>query len=199
MRTQPQDLPGEPGTTPSSATRGRTRRVLASAAAGALLLGGGAAIGIAVTGGASAATGSQTASTTAAGPQHRCAQLVRTLRGSRHPVAARRLGALCTHPLLRLAVVGGIHGEVTFDGKKGARTGVFERGTVSSVTAGQLTVAAKDGTSWTWDLATGTKIRSAGSAVSASKLAQGEQVLVLGTLSGSTRDALLVRIRPAGQ
>jgi hypothetical protein len=190
----PANPPHEPGRT------GRTKRVVASAAAGAVLLGGGAAIGIAMTGGASAATSADPSTTspgTTAGQAagHKCAQLALGLKRNGHPVAAHRIAALCKRPLLRLAVVGGTHGQVTFETKNGARTLAFERGTIASVSGSVLTVTARDGVTWTWDLTSGTTIRSGGQKVTSSSLSGGEQIFVGGPVSGSTNDATLIRIR----
>jgi hypothetical protein len=171
-----------------------------------VLLGSGAVVGLALTGGAQASTGSDSAATAAkaatasaatakAGTaRHGCAKLAVALKDSDHADAARRVSALCKRPLLRLAAVGGTHGEVTFDGKNGQKTLAFERGTVASVSGSLLTVTAKDGTSWTWDLTSGTVIRSAGQKVTTSSLSSGEKVFVGGLVSGGSKDATLVRI-----
>src|SRR5580693_9225652 len=50
--------------------------------------------------------------------------------------AVRRLG----RALVRLRLLGGIHGEFTFETKNGARTLAFERGTVLSVAGSDVTV-----------------------------------------------------------
>jgi len=177
---------------------GRTRRILTSVAASAVLLGGGAAIGIALTGGSAAAgttSGNPAAAALPAAGHHQCARLALALLRSGHPAAARQILALCEIPLLRLAAVGGIYGQVTFQGKSGTRTLAFERGTIESVTASTISVTAPDGTSWTWDLLPNTIIRSAGQQVPQDKLATGELVLVGGTLADGVYDARLIRIR----
>ena len=76
--------PAEPGAVPAASRRfGRTKRIAATFAAGAVLLGTGAAIGIALTGGASASTAgspsasSQTAGTPAGTAAAKCARLLR--------------------------------------------------------------------------------------------------------------------------
>ena len=193
MDTQRYDSAG-PASSPPPGRRAQARRVVTTVAASALLLGGGAAIGIVVTGGASAATGQHAAATASGLARQRCTELAARLKSNAHPVAARRVAALCTHPLLRLAAVGGTHGEVTFAGKKGTRTIAFERGTVASVTGTSLTVTARDGTRWTWDVRPATAIRSAGHKVTGSSLSPGDPVFVDGTVTGGTRDAGLIRI-----
>lgn len=179
---------------------GRARRVVTSVAVSTVLLGSGAAIGIALTGGAAASTGSspgQAAKAPAA--RHHCAQVVLGLRQGGHPAAARRLHALCGDPLLRLAAIGGVHGEVTFQAKAGPKTLAFERGTVESVTTSALTVTAKDGTTWTWDVTSSTKIRASGHAAQLSQLKAGDLIFVGGPVLGAVKDAQLIRIRGAGR
>jgi len=192
---------------------GRTRRVVTTVAASAVLLGGGAGIGMALTGGASASTansqnvGSVTgigagtgtsatnaASTAAAG---RCAKLVQALRNHDRLRAANGVQAFCRHRLLRLALVGAEHGEVTFQTKAGPKTFAFERGTIQAVTGSAITVMAKDGTTWSWDLTSSSKLRQAGHQVTTANLRTGEQILVAGPVVNGTRDATLIRIRDA--
>lgn len=192
---------------------GRTRRFVTTAAAGFVLLGGGVAVGVAMTGGASAATSSppvstatadaapspstsaSTGSSGVAANASRCAKLAEQLVLSNHPKLAARLHALCTRPLLRLALVGGEHGTVTFKSKSGTTTAVFERGTVQSDTGSVITVTAADGTTWTWDITSSTIIRQAGSKAI---VATGDQVFVAGTLDSGTNDARLIQISKTG-
>jgi hypothetical protein len=158
------------------------RRILGGSAAAAVLMGGGIGIGVALTGGASAATGS-----TAAAPSH-----------ARHACAhagTRHAAARCARRLHRLRLLGGIHGQVTFKAKTGFRTIAFERGSVQSVSGSTLTVRAADGTTWTWHLLKGSVIREKGGKVGAGKLSAGEQVLVAGPVVNGTNDVKLVRIR----
>jgi hypothetical protein len=178
---------------------GGAKRVAATIAASAVLLGSGAAIGIAVTGGASASTGgsASAASSTArhrAGIAAKCAKIAAELSDSGHPVAAKRLHAFCTMPLVRLMLVGGEYGQVTFKGKTGPRTIAFERGTVESVAGSAITVEAPDGTAFTWDLTASTIVRAAGQGTVQAKPADGDRVLVGGLLANGVRDARLIRI-----
>ena len=180
-----------------------------------VLLGGGTAIGVAMTGGASAAAGnspgsgtttasSGTAASTAgqtdaanATAAGRCAKITGALRQSGHDRAAWRLTVLCHSRLLRLALVGGEHGVVTFKSMTGTTTMAFERGTLEAVSSSEVTVKAADGTTWTWDLTSATVVRSDRQQVAASALTSGEQVLVGGPVSGGAHDARIIRIRPA--
>ncbi|HSR87095.1 MAG TPA: hypothetical protein VLM11_23175 [Streptosporangiaceae bacterium] len=187
---------------------GRTRRVVTSVAAATVLLGSGAAVGVALTGGASAATGNTspgTASTaaantttTAAALAGRCAKLAQRLQSHGHPVSAGRLKGFCRNPLLRLTLVGGAHGEVTFQTKNGPKTIAVERGTIEGVSSSNVTVQAKDGTTWTWDFATSTVVRNDHQAVGRDKLRTGETVLVAGPVVGGVHEARLIRIREGG-
>jgi hypothetical protein len=189
-----------PGRQPAPGRVGRGRRIAASAAAAVVLVGGGVGIGVALTGGASAATGSNPgpAAAAASGPRAReCVRIALALSASGHPVAARRVLALCEVPLLRLAAIGGIHGEVTFHGKSGFRTLAFERGTVESVTSSAVTVQAADGTTWTWDFQPNTIVREAGHKVPENTLADGDQVFAGGQVVNGVYDARLIRIRKA--
>src|SRR5580693_10499623 len=103
----------------------RYRRVIAGSAAAVVLMGGGIGIGVAVTGGASAATGSAaTGRPAATGPRHPCAgQQAR--RADARLSAARLSAAHCRPRLHRMALLGGIHGQVTFKAKTGFRTIAF--------------------------------------------------------------------------
>jgi hypothetical protein len=109
--------------------------------------------------------------------------------------AVHRLG----RALVRLRLLGGIHGEFTFETKDGARTLAFERGTVLSVSGSDVTVRATDGTTWTWVLTSASIVRENGSRTSAKSLAGGQLVFAAGPVSGTTRDARLIVIRNAAK
>jgi hypothetical protein len=109
--------------------------------------------------------------------------------------AVRRLG----RALVRLRLLGGIHGEYTFQTKSGPRTLAFERGTVLSVVGSDVTVRATDGTTWTWVLTSASIVREDGSRTSANSLAAGQLVFAAGPVTGTTRDARLIVIRTAAK
>lgn len=185
---------------------GRTKRIVTSVAASTVLLGSGAAAGVALTGGASASTGgtspgtaSNSAATTTAASAlaGRCARQAQRLQSNEHPVAATRLRALCRDPLRRLLLVAGEHGVVTFQTKAGPKTIAFERGTIQAVSSSDMTVQAKDGTTWTWDFTTSTAVREAHEAVGRDKLSTGETVFVAGQVVSGVNDARFIRIRIA--
>jgi hypothetical protein len=101
--------------------------------------------------------------------------------------------------LIRLRLLGGIHGQFTFETKTGPRTLAFERGTVLSIAGDDLTVRATDGTTWTWVLTGTTIVREDGSRTSSNNLADGQLVFAAGPVTGATRDARLVVIRAAAK
>ena len=107
--------------------------------------------------------------------------------------AVRRLG----RALVRLRLLGGMYGQYTFETKKGPRTLGFERGTVVSVTGGDVTVRATDGTTWTWVLTSASVVREDGSRTPAANVAAGQLVFAAGQVTGTTRDARLLVIRSA--
>jgi hypothetical protein len=190
----------------------RTPRAVSTAAAGVILLGSGVGIGVALTGGASAASGQAAAAShgSASASVSECARVARALaagpsggshrggRAGRSHRRALRIAALCRDPLLRLAAVGGMYGEVTFKTKDGTKTVAFERGTVQDATGSVVVVRAADGTSMTWHIVAGSVVREDGHKVAASKLATGDLVFVGGQVIGGADDARLVRIRTAG-
>ena len=98
-------------------------------------------------------------------------------------------------PLGRLRALGGMYGSFTFRTKAGAdRTLAFERGTIESMTSGDVVVRAPDGTTMTWLVASGTVVRDHGKS-STSALADGQLVFVGGPVVSGARDAQLIVIR----
>jgi hypothetical protein len=128
-----------------------------------------------------------------------CARAAQQLKAAGRPALARRVRAACRGRLARLRLmVAGMHGEFTFQARKGGvKTLAFERGTVSSVRGGSVTVAASDGTTWTWHLVSDTVVRQGGRKVSASSLADGQQVFAGGPVVSGADNARLIVIRPA--
>jgi hypothetical protein len=96
----------------------------------------------------------------------------------------------------RLREIKGMYGEVAFHTANGTQTLAFERGTVTSASSGKLTVHAPDGTQWTWTLSSGSMIRKSGQTIPASQLTGGTRVFVGGQVTGGSRDARLVFVRP---
>jgi hypothetical protein len=106
---------------------------------------------------------------------------------------AERLHARRLLTLIRS--LGGQYGQFTYGTKTGPHTVAFERGTVLSVSGDDVTVRAKDGTTWTWVLASKSVVRENGQRVESSTLASGNSVFVGGVIAGTTRDAKLTVIR----
>jgi hypothetical protein len=102
--------------------------------------------------------------------------------------------ALCRRALLQ-RLARGMYGEVTVGGAAGTVTLAFERGTVQSASGGHLVVRAANGTTWTWDLAGDSVIRSGRKTVPSSALTSGVRVFVAGVISGGAKDARLVLVR----
>jgi hypothetical protein len=140
-----------------------------------------------------------TASAAAAGRLAKCRQIAAQLKADGHPLAARFVARRCARGARRLRLLGGIHGQVTYESEKGPRTLEYERGTITSVSGTSMVVNAADGTTWTWDLVSNTVVRQDHKKATASALAIGQRVFAGGPLSGSTRDARLVVIRPAAK
>jgi hypothetical protein len=126
-----------------------------------------------------------------------CLRLAEALRRAGHPRAALIVLHACRRRLLRLRVLGGIHGEFTFETLSGPRTLAFERGVIESVTSGDIVVRAVDGTTWTWDLISRTVVRENGKPASTSALSDGELVFVGGPVISGGYDARLIVIRQA--
>jgi hypothetical protein len=123
-----------------------------------------------------------------------CRNRADKLKAAGHPLAAQAVLRLCRHPLLRLRLLGGEHGEFTFNSKTGPRTIAFERGVIESVSSSDIVVQAKDGTSWTWVLQSSTVIRQDGKRGSASSLSGGEHVFAGGPVASGGYDARLIVI-----
>jgi hypothetical protein len=129
-----------------------------------------------------------------------CARAAAQLKAAHRRAIARRVRAACRGRLARLRrlLVRGIHGEFTFQAKKGGvKTLAFERGTVRSVTGSGVTVAAPDGTTWTWHLVGNTVVRMGGKKVGVSSLADGQRVFAGGPVVSAADNARLIVIRPA--
>jgi hypothetical protein len=100
--------------------------------------------------------------------------------------------------LARLRLLGGMYGQYTFQTASGPRTLAFERGTIASVTGGDLLVRAADGVTWTWALTGTSVIREDGTKQAQSALRQGQTVFAGGPVVSGTRDARLIVVRTAG-
>jgi hypothetical protein len=146
----------------------------------------------------SASTASSLAATTAttSTTAQRCLKRAEKARASGHPFRALRVLRLCGHPLRRLRLLGGMHGEFTFETKSGPRTLAYERGVIQSVSGSDVVVQAKDGTTWTWDLESNTVIRQNHQKTTTGALSNGEHVFVGGPVVSGDYDARLIVIVP---
>ncbi|HEY7014059.1 MAG TPA: hypothetical protein VH480_14960 [Streptosporangiaceae bacterium] len=145
---------------------------------------------------ASAGTTDSIAAGTDTATNHPCLSRAKKLRAAGHPAAARAALRRC-HPLRRVRALGGIHGEFTFQTKKGSRTIAYERGVIVSVTSSAVVVRAADNTTLTWALKSNTVVRQNGKSSSTSALSDGERVFVAGAVVSGSHDARVIVIRPA--
>jgi hypothetical protein len=88
-----------------------------------------------------------------------------------------------------------LHGEVTVQGKDGAKTIVVQRGSITAVSGTGLTVKSTDGYTLTWTLAAKATVVQDKKKAGTSALKTGEQVGVAGTKDGSADDARLIAIK----
>jgi hypothetical protein len=88
-----------------------------------------------------------------------------------------------------------LHGEVAVQTSNGVKTIVVQRGAVTAVGAGSVTVRSTDGFSLTWNFADKLIVVQTKKKVTASALKTGEQVGVAGVKDGSATDARLIAIK----
>ena len=199
----------------------RVIRWMAGLAVAALLVGGGVALGANLTAGnantqavslviGSAIRSAALGDNDLAGLRM-CLAAARHMGNSGHRAVARAERRACVRQyharglllLRRLLLVGGEHGQITFRTKKGSRTVAFERGVIQTASSSSVVVKAADGTTLTWHLVSKTAVIRAQyrtkdrtiDRVSASALAAGQRVFVVGAVVGGTDDARLVIIR----
>lgn len=144
--------------------------------------------------GSGAAASSTAASSTTT---HPCLNRAKKLKAAGYPLAAKAVLRRCGHALRRLRLLGGMHGEFTFETKTGPRTIAFERGVIDSVSGSNVVVQAKDGTTWTWVLESSTVIRQGGQKSTTSALSDGEHVFAGGSVISGGYDAKLIVVKPA--
>ncbi|MFD0683703.1 DUF5666 domain-containing protein [Actinomadura fibrosa] len=99
------------------------------------------------------------------------------------------------HPRAARAIRGlrGVHGEATVKRKDGYHLATWQRGQVTGRSGAALTVRSTDGATWTWTTDAKTRVRENGAKSTLSALANGDQVLVFGERSGTTRTAAFIR------
>lgn len=111
--------------------------------------------------------------------------------GAQAGMGKREVGRKAVRKYLRKNT---LHGEVTVQGKDGAKTIVVQRGSVTAVSGTSLTVKSTDGYTLTWTLAGKATVVQDKKKVGTSALKTGEQIGVAGTKDGSADDARLVAI-----
>jgi hypothetical protein len=161
--------------------RRRALRWSAGVAAAAVLAAGAAIAGVALAG-----HGSQ--------PANQGAALSAAVNPTASPSPGTSKAGARKRALARLRALRGVHGEATFRTKNGFREIAWERGVIESVSSQDVVVRSPDGATWTWALAGNTAVRDQGTKASTSNLANGDQVLVAGPESGSTRTARVIII-----
>ena len=170
-------------------------RVLGGGAAAIVLLGGGMGVGVALTGGAAAATSAATAQPARGAA---CAKAVAKAKATGTAAAKRQALAHCRRvPAAQRLLGHTLHAQLTVRAKTGYSTVAFERGTIASVSGSTLTVRAADGTTWTWHLLKGSVLRDNGGKVAPAKLTAGEQILVVGPVSKGANYVKMARVRLA--
>jgi Domain of unknown function (DUF5666) len=107
--------------------------------------------------------------------------------------AALRLGANLLNRVER--------GDLTLRAKGGTFVQVhYERGQITAVSAGSITITGPDGKGASFTVTANTKIRSQGKLEAIGALQMGQNAMVFGTVSGNTYTAVLIRgivARPA--
>ena len=133
----------------------------------------------------------------AAGPTGHAALLYSALTSASTPSAMPAGGKhRFRDPMRDLRRLPGIDGEFTFETKAGPHTIAFERGTIQSISNGDVVVRAIDGTTWSWMLVSNSVVREHRKKTTESALSVGERVLVGGPVVNGTHDARLIIIRP---
>lgn len=107
--------------------------------------------------------------------------------------AALRLGANLLNRVVR--------GDLTLRAKGGTFVQVhYERGQITAVSAGSITITGPDGKGATFTVTANTKVRSQGKLEAIGDLHTAQNAMVFGTVSGNTYTAVLIRgivARPA--
>ena len=134
---------------------------------------------------------------------HTAASPVSSLQGAQLNTALTDAGS-ATAPaarvrwaLGRIRRLGGVEGTATFHNKQGFHTLSFERGTIQSVSGGDVVIKSPDGTTWTWKIVSDTVVRKDGAKTTASTLSAGETVFAGGPVVSGARDARLIIVKPA--
>jgi hypothetical protein len=87
------------------------------------------------------------------------------------------------------------HGQFVVRRQEGHQDFLVQRGAVTAVSQGSLSVRSRDGFTATWELAEDTRVRSGDDPAGISDIETGATVVVLGPGEGQSGQARLVRIR----
>jgi hypothetical protein len=179
------------GTNPGGYRRAGRGRLIAGVAAAAVVAGGAAFGAVTLLGHGPAA----------ASPTGQAALLNSALTAAAAPATtAASTTAAKPHrlrdPLARLRRLGGLDGQFTFETKTGPRTIAFQRGTITSVSGGDVVVRATDGTTWTWKVVSDSVVRDNGKKTTTSALSAGQLVFAGGPVVSGAHDLRLAVIRP---
>ncbi|MQY05000.1 DUF5666 domain-containing protein [Actinomadura macrotermitis] len=99
------------------------------------------------------------------------------------------------HPGMRaMHGLRGVHGEATVKRKDGFHVVGWQRGQITALSGGTLTVHSEDGTDWQWAANAQTRVRKDKAKADMSALAKGDKVVVFGENNGGTRTAKVVRV-----
>lgn len=172
----------------------------AGIAAAVILSAGGATAGLALTGSSAAPPANDAqavALNSAMGYTTGCSLSSVTKNAGSAAIKADRM-SLRRCLRARLRVITGMYGEIAYHTTSGTQTLAFERGSIVSTGAGQLSVKADDGTTWTWDEASSPIIRENGKQAGIGALQTGTKVFVGGLVDGGSREARLIIVH-AGQ
>ena len=175
----------------------RKLRWTAGIAAAALLAAGGTLIGLHLTSHGSTATPTaNTATATALNSELSAlnSPACSHTKGSGSTSASSAAKGACRSRAHLLRLIHGMYGQVAFNTTSGTQTLAFERGTIQSVSNGQLTVKAKNGTTWTWTVDSSSVIKQNSKTASSTAPFNGDKVFVAGPVSGSTKDARVILI-----
>ena len=88
-----------------------------------------------------------------------------------------------------------LHGEITVQGKEGVRTIVVQRGTVTAVSAGGVSVRSADGYALTWTYVDKLRVVQNRSTVATTAIKSGAEIGVAGSRNGSATTARLIVIK----
>jgi hypothetical protein len=160
--------------------------------------------GATLTGGAGASASGAAAGAGAKAPVcARARHVSRVARRAGMPRLSRRIGIGAAHcrrarrRVFAFFLLRGVDGQFTIQTKKGIKTLAYERGVITSATAGKsITVKASDGITWTWDLVSTTVVRDRQGKIGQSALTSGTPVWVGGPVVQGTKDARLIVVRP---